>query len=390
MSGHGKTIALLCARPPEQNTGMVTVDLAGTSLLTRAFPGVRVEPYYFGNPGRLPYPRGWLPFSYRDAWTERDAYLAADCRIVWGDFSHSAALWQPVREAWLPEVDPPTREDIARIAFLWDQPDALLRRSASFGGTIITNTGASWQDPLYREAFGHFYRRAASALLRDAISAAILAEFRPEARTLGIDCAFLNEDADLARLPGFAPAARQPRIGVFFGRTPGLDRLLGFAREFARACGWPAEWIGWFHTRRRQRLLVRARGFAPPAEQPPPGAALAHLASCSAIVTDTYHLAINAWRMGIPVVCIGTGAGAMDDSLADKKKEILFRMYGADGFYVFAETLRTGRGRRKAALAARDRVMDDALVSIVRERIAVHREQARGAFLSAVEGMLGG
>ncbi|EIZ80365.1 hypothetical protein WSK_0923 [Novosphingobium sp. Rr 2-17] len=382
---HGsRTIALLCARPPERNTGMVTVDLAGSHLLAQAFPDAKVELYYYGSADRLPYPSDWLPFRYRDVWTERESFLAADCRVVWGDFTHSAALWLPARDSWPETVAAPVPADIAALSFLYGHDPELLRRTISFGGTIITNGAAVVDDELYASAFENFCAGAGRVLLRDAISATYVSTLRPDERTLGIDCAFLNSPDSLSSLKDFSPAAQRLGLGVFFGRTPGLYRLLAFSREMGKQLGLAPSWLPWFHSPRRQRLLVRAFGLEPSVLQPSPGSLLSQLSGCEAILTDTYHLAINAWRMGIPAICVGTGAGRALNSLSDKKKELLYKMYGADEFYVFAEALGSRSDRIKAAGAASDALRSVARLAYVHEQIARHRERATKNFVDAV------
>ena len=68
---------------------------------------------------------------------------------------------------------------------------------------------------------------------------------------------------------------------------------------------------------------------------------LSSLSGYRCIITDTYHVCVNAWRMGIPAICIGEGGGKVSTSINDKKKEILYDMYGARRFYLFLESFRS-------------------------------------------------
>lgn len=61
--------------------------------------------------------------------------------------------------------------------------------------------------------------------------------------------------------------------------------------------------------------------------------------SCKLIVTDTYHLAVNSLREGVPVICIGLGAEPPMRTLSEKKKELLFGMFNARDSYIFIEDI---------------------------------------------------
>ena len=52
------------------------------------------------------------------------------------------------------------------------------------------------------------------------------------------------------------------------------------------------------------------------------------------VVTDLYHLAINAMRLGVPVFGLGNPAESQRGSLGDFKKKILFKMLNLERFYI--------------------------------------------------------
>jgi hypothetical protein len=106
-------------------------------------------------------------------------------------------------------------------------------------------------------------------------------------------------------------------------------------------------------------------------------------------VTDTYHLSVNAWRMGVPAACIGRGTDARFDPLTDKKKEILFSMYRASDYYVFAEALDAFGSRGQAARIA-GRLSDKNAANTVRQDIGRHQVVAHDRLTSAVNAISGG
>src|SRR5690606_36211726 len=71
-------------------------------------------------------------------------------------------------------------------------------------------------------------------------------------------------------------------------------------------------------------------------------AKLRQIRRCAFVITDTYHCAINAWREGVPAICIGYGTEEPKDPLSEKKKELLYSTFNARQFYVFAENLTAG------------------------------------------------
>ena len=87
-------------------------------------------------------------------------------------------------------------------------------------------------------------------------------------------------------------------------------------------------------------------------------------------------MCLNAWRLGIPALCIGSGAAVSKHSLSDKKKEVLFEMYGARDYYVFLEQLALGRMAEMAQRGAAA-LADDDLAAQVVETIAMHGRVAR-------------
>lgn len=52
------------------------------------------------------------------------------------------------------------------------------------------------------------------------------------------------------------------------------------------------------------------------------------------VVTDLYHLAINAIRLNVPVFCLGNSVDSQQGSLGDFKKKILFGMLNIGRYYI--------------------------------------------------------
>lgn len=368
-------VAMFCAREPERNTGMVTVDTAGHAILRRAFPNATISRFCWGEAGRYGYREGEVPYPHTDIRGREAAYLGADLRVVWGDFTQAAVLWKPNDDAW-PDRPAPSREEVARVVFLADQPPETMARTIVFGNSIITNRAEDFLEPVYARAFDRFMRGAGGVLFRDGLSAAKVAGLRGGEATLGMDCAFMRDDDDLAGIDGYRPPAERSGIGVFFGRSPNRLALLAFSRGVGRAMGRPCHWVPWLWSGRSTRLPARLFGYDVEPDELAAGAPIAALACCEFVITDTYHCCINAWQMGIPAICIGLGAGSANGTLSDKKKEILYEMYDARSFYFFTEWLTGLRGRNDAVARAAAALRNREVIDIVSATIAQHRGAA--------------
>jgi hypothetical protein len=381
-------IAVVCALPPERNTGMATVDLAAHRYFRRFNGRAEVTLYSFGKTTPYGYAAGELPFAHVDILTNQARYLASDIFVFWGDFIHSHSYQKFDIGAWSGADANAARaryQAYCRHVFLSETDVAVIRRSVVFGGTIITNEAADDLDHGYQLPFERLFRRLGGVFFRDALSTAMIAPLRGGQATQGCDCALLLEDKDLAELDGFQMAASREGVGVFFGRSRWKTLMLLFSRVVAAKLGERPGWLPWFWSVRRVRWPARLFGFAVPPVQPSPGALLSQLSGCRFVITDTYHVCVNAWRLGIPAICIGAGASVSSDSLADKKKETLFTMYGGRRLYVFTETLLHPGTFIRAARMAAAAVGDPALTGQVVANIRAHRAMALDGLTERLE-----
>lgn len=373
---------------------MVTVDLSAHRLVSRIRSPVEGVHLALGNPDRLASYSTNLPFRYLPLQENLESLLACDAIVFWGDFLHAMSYWRVDLMPRLP------REGIAssqqeifdvlhRHLMLEGAADKALQKSIIFGGTLISNTAKDYLDERYRTNLTKLFSAAQAVLLRDAISAASIAPLRSPVSTLGMDCAFLLRDEDLDHLSSFVATAPELRdgVGVFFGRSPKLRYLLKFSRNVARSLGLQAQWIPWLPVGRRRSPLIRLYGYDPGIATSP-GEVLARLSKCKFVVTDTYHLCVNAWRLGIPAVCIGQGANHITTTIGDKKKEILYSMYGAEPYYVFLEQLNgIGNFRRTCAETA-EVLKCEAIAENVRRSIASHQSGSEEKLLAALGELL--
>ena len=378
-----KRIAVFCALPPDRNTGMATVDLAAVCVLRRLAPEAEITLYAYGS-GSV-YPEGVLPYGYVDVREYEERYFSSDIFLFWGDFTHTRAYWLKDRQMTAQQY-----EDYAQYIFLKTRTASRLQHAVVYGSTIITNDALDQEDAAYYADFNRFFGNAGAVYFRDALSAAKVSPLRGNEASLGCDCAFLLEDHDLHQVEGYVPAEQRQGVGVFFSRSPSKVKMMLFAREVARYLEEPYAWLPWLqypYGYRRERWPLAAIGFRIRAGDTDTGQILSQLSGYSYIVTDTYHVCVNAWRMGIPAICIGQGVGGALQSLSDKKKEILYEMVGARAFYVFWETLKWRR-LRAVARAAAETLTDVQYVAQVQANVAQHRAMGLRRLSEALQRLL--
>jgi hypothetical protein len=128
--------------------------------------------------------------------------------------------------------------------------------------------------------------------------------------------------------------------------------------------------------------------MTPPAVQPETDLLLDQLARCALVVTDTYHVAINAWRVGTPAICIvdrprsswSVNSGELDGRR--DKREDLYSQLDALGLLV------AGTGSLRNLDHEVDRVRahlaDPARVELVHLRVDALTARSRAALSDAI------
>lgn len=366
-------LAAICALP-KLNPGMLSVDAALAAVLERN--DIRANVHYFSlRPGHVSN-AGSSRFGARTyaALADSPDFEAFDAILIWGDFLHAAAfhddMVRHVQRA-APELAAPHIKDrIYRNLLLEGASEATLRKTICYGGSIYLNDARDDWDERYRSAVGRLYSTARLVLKRDPLSAAFAQQYGAPGPALAVDAAFLLDRMDDAgkEHPGM--------VGYSFGRGVGASRLATLqARWFVHLC-------------QRQARLPKAVDLKwlerdPDRPMASLEAKLEQIRRCAFVVTDTYHCAINAWREGVPAVCIGYGTEAPKDPLSEKKKELLYSMLNARQFYVFAENLTAsaafGEARRIVSLLG-----DGSLAAAVRKNIAVATARSERLLVDAL------
>jgi hypothetical protein len=276
-----------------------------------------------------------------------------------------------------------------------------LQRTLLIGGTLIYQSCSDYarHRDSYTVHLETLLRSVPSLFFRDPFSAA-----RARIIRKGVDphdC--LTVDNSLLLGNENPPVERTDREGcaVFFGRTDPVRRiayrfgrvptkLLGrFAFDVCDELDLPATWIPWgYGTSLNDLQRQTAHQFPGLAGWPDRDAGLQslldRLAKFKLVITDTYHLAVNAWRLGVPAICLAdavprvpwlSGSSGMPFRWRDKR-QTFYQQYDAQDFYVYLDELRDWRWRRRRIAQLVDLLRDGQAESEVCGLIRAHRDLA--------------
>ncbi|MFF8398387.1 hypothetical protein [Streptomyces sp. NPDC016172] len=381
-----------------RNTGMLTVDLAFESLRRRMDTDVDATWYTLHTPETVPLrdcARGTeLPFRFLPLAEHLDTLRDHDAVVFWGDFLHTRHyLAQDATNRLLDFGFAADRDDaraqLNRALLFADQPDELLARTLSYGGTILHNTQSDYEDKEYGPLFSRLVTRSHRMWVRDPLSAAKIAHLRGDRTTdhFGADAALLSRPGDLDHLPTTQWSWSVPdggAIGVFLGaRTPIPDWLPAFCQGLSDRLGAPLEWLPWFD---RDVPGPVSHIAARPGDHTV-GDLVGVLPRYRLVITDTYHLAVNSWGAGTPAVCVGAPEPTPkthDDylTLSDVKKHVFHMAYDATDFYL---TTQEGHGQDLDRLV---RLLEGGGADTVAARIRDHADHSATAFTRTLTSLL--
>jgi Polysaccharide pyruvyl transferase len=380
-----------------ENAGMVTVDLAFESVRKRLGPAAGVKWSTLHVPSAVPirpYLREEdLPFALRRL--ECPGSSGETVRVIWGDFLQTRHYIEQDATIKLFRFGRATdraeaRELLHRLLLLRDEPAEVLERTVLYGGTLLHNTQSDYQDSAYYRAFSRLIAECHSLWLRDPVSVAKAGHLRAADRPpqFGADAALLLDSEEVARLPRTTWAddiADGAVAGVFVGeRTARPPWLAQFCEELAARMEVRLEWLPWTETQAPGRLPVDQRGGPVLL-----GDLLAALPRYRFVISDTYHLCVNAWRVGTPAICIAAPQpGPSPDgilSLNDWKKHVFYAAYEAMDLYL-ATNLDTEDVSKNHVERLSD-FLENRAFQPVTARIRQHAERSAEAFVSCLRSM---
>lgn len=189
----------------------------------------------------------------------------------------------------------------------------------TYGTTLFQNRLQDYQETTYRENLEWLIKNASFIKFRDPYSAMVCETIKEEYNEnfLGLDAALLNTKQELLGLPT-CDFSNQfvNKIGFYFGRSTSAFpkyQVLRFMNQLSSQLGKKLINIPWSYFAGKGLFstpfdrILRFFGNSVPLDDTSDfktGDIIGALSKCSLIITDTYHVAINAIALGIPVVMI--------------------------------------------------------------------------------------
>lgn len=425
-----RQVSVVCAPPNGYNPGMTSVDLAFSPIA--AHLDCDVTYWRLWDQAEWSSPPGGSSFvdvdhvhdlgsdlTYRLARDRISEVMDADAIVFWGDFMHMAVYLRQTADVISRRIGAASFETAydaaARLYLMRGADSATLDRVITYGSTLSFNTAADYAAD-YGAELSRLVGGARRTWFRDPYSATVAQTARNDDLTCKApDAAFL--------LPGTARTS-QGTLGVFVGRSNFQPEAIGaFGRQLAEQLDLLPRWVPWgiepgfwpMEHRRRFRAawpglehgtahpsrsqmaqtLWRAALDRDTAQQQPPIAQLFELiASCEVIVTDTYHLAVNAWRLGTPTVCLTDGdhrewnVNAGEPRNFRDKRYDLYSQLDALPLLVDGRRLRPLRDR--TAIPVVETLREGVVAKTATSRARHMAESARTSLLKELEGILYG
>ncbi|MGY6018069.1 polysaccharide pyruvyl transferase family protein [Streptomyces spinosirectus] len=389
-----------------RNTGMLTVDLALESLLRRMGPGIDPTWYTLHVPETVPLRASAegtdLPFRFHSLPEHLGELRDHDAVVFWGDFLHTRHYMAQdatnrLMDFGIAEDRDAARALLNRTLLLADQPDEVLARTLSYGGTVLHNSQADYSDNEDKEfgpLFSRLMTRSHRVWMRDPLSAAKIALLRGDRTNeyFAADAALLSRPGDLDHLPATRWSEQVPdggAIGVFLGaRTKIPDWLPAFCENLSERFGAPLEWLPWFD----RDIPSQVTHLAPRPGRHTVGDLVRVLPRYRLVITDTYHLCVNAWGAGTPVVCVGAPEPVPrthDDywTLSEVKKHVFHLAYDAEDFYL--STLPDTPEGHELRADRIVRLVEGGGAEAIATRLRAHADHSASAFTGTLSALLG-
>ncbi len=234
---------------------------------------------------------------------------------------------------------------------------------AMYGVTLFQNGLNDYLNKDYFENLKWLYKNAVFCKSRESYSANTISLLRDNYKDsfLGVDCALLNTKDELVSLPQLKPDEFKNfkgNIGVFFGRsTKRLSKLklLKFVNKISYRLnkdvinvpwnyfsgGLLGDNLGFYSKGIKNYHNLKGVEFMA-------GDILKGMSELSLIITDTYHVTINAITLNIPVVCIyePSPLRKRDANMGYRyawrdKRALLFQTNNLSDFLVSSEDLKS-------------------------------------------------
>lgn len=322
-------IAAICGAP-NNNTGMMFVDRSLYYYLKHKNLLDNTTFFCFQHNGM-----NSVGFEYK-ALTNDINLKDYDLIFIWGDFivsRHFLKMTQPRIEQRFDKLKYDLMDKVLMTDFSIDE----LKKVIVFGQCLFVDGIEVFSDTKYLNSVKRLIENANLFKVRDPLSAhriKLIIEEKKNRDFLGVDSALLNcviDDSNIRTIKENINTNGNT-IGLYFGRSKKMNnkkRFLGFYLNY-KFKSITFNWIPWLRNKQSSKKYFQF------AQETNPNSHIEYieeLLKCKLIITDTYHISLMAWSLGIPCICYGNSAERFKSTVHDKKKEIFFISNAIDDYY---------------------------------------------------------
>lgn len=326
-------IATICG-VPNQNTGMMFVDRALYLYLKKKELLEYTTFFCFELEAK-----NKVGFLYEPL-TSNVNLNEFDCVIIWGDFiisNHFLSMTEPKMK----KKSELFNYNLQRKVLMSDFSVKELKKVIVFGQCIAIDNIMSLRNELYIKDLKRLLSYTGLIKLRDPLSvyrANLLSDVDRD--FLGIDASLLNCTIDSKTINGIRENIikdeKNKKVGIFFARSKQINfkkKILGYYLKL-KLKNFKFKWIPWLENKQDSKKYF---SFASECNPYSDIDYITEILKCDVIITDTYHLSLMSWSLGVPCICYGNAAEYFKLTVHDKKKEIFFISNFIDEFYFYTE-----------------------------------------------------
>jgi len=322
-----KNIAIITA-PNTSNAGMISVDLAARHF----FDALPVEYTFFRTHTQKRSPKEIFAGQQFQLLIDTTQLAPFDIIIYWGDFLNNPIygledFWGRDRREQITTTQHESFERWKRLCLLKNfsrKKQKIISVGNNFQG--LTHFFTTTDSETAREIRNLYESNFDVIFPRDPVSTNMLKRYCPNAARgnvqTGLDAAFLLDPYTVIENKSLPVYARKLKLTYYFGRTEfrGLSQML--ASVSLATFTIPHKLSGWLRVNQDLTDRELLASF------------YQTLIESKVVITDTYHLCVNAMNLGIPVIGMGHPCNYQDGTLGDYKKQVLFEMMGrTDSYY---------------------------------------------------------
>src|SRR5690606_22789645 len=221
--------------------------------------------------------------------------------------------------------------------------DLDLHKVIVFGQCIVVDGREIFAESTYIKLLKGLLNNAILFKVRDPLSvyrAKLISDASKD--YLGVDSALLNYTIDSKRINEIkdkldSQENKNDTIGLFFGRSKKINlkkKILGYYLKY-KLKEFNYKWIPWLENKQQSKKFFEFADVCTPISDID---YITEILKCQIIITDTYHLSLMAWSLGVPCICYGNGTEDFKLTIHDKKKEVFFTSNFIEDFYFYTET----------------------------------------------------